>query len=251
MVTTAISPAPGEQEPEAKISPIGRVTGVLFSPTETFADIVQKPSWLAPIAIMMALSIGLCFLMFPKVDWHAFMRHQIEQSPRAANLPEDQIEAAVATQVKFAPIFGWVRAILIVPISALVFTVAYWGAFNVFKGAGLRFGTGFAIISHALMPNALLTVLVGIVVFLKPTGEVMPDKLAVTSVGMVLANSAPKWLASIGSSLDLIWFWIMVLIAIGFTAANPRKIKMGSALTVVIGIWLVWVLIKVGLSTVF
>ncbi len=58
MVTTAISPAPGEQEPEAKISAMGRVTGVLFSPGETFADIVRKPSWLAPIAIMMVLSIG-------------------------------------------------------------------------------------------------------------------------------------------------------------------------------------------------
>ena len=68
---------------------------------------------------------------------------------------------------------------------------------------------------------------------------------------MVLASDAPKWLAALGSSLDLIWFWVMALIAIGFAAANPRKIKMGSAYTIVIGMWLVWVLIKVGLSTMF
>jgi hypothetical protein len=251
MVTTAISPAPGEQEPEAKISAMGRVFGVLFSPGETFADIARKPSWLAPIAIMMVLSIGLCAVMIPKVDWHGFMRHQMEQSPRTANLPEDQIEAAATTQAKIGPAVGWVGGILIVPISALIFTVIYWGAFNVFKGAGLNFSTGFAIISHAMMPNALLTILVGIVVFLKPAGEVMPDKLAVTSVGMLLANDAPKWLASLGSSLDLIWFWVMALIAIGFAAANTKKIKTGSAFTIVIGLWAVWVLIKVGLSTIF
>ena len=251
MATTAISPAPGEQEPEAKISAMGRVFGVLFSPGETFADIARKPSWLAPIAILMVLSIGLCLVMFPKVDWHGFIRHQIEQSPRSANLPEEQIEAAATMQAKLAPALGWAAGILGVPIGALIFTVIYWGAFNVFKGAGLKFGTGFAIISHAMMPNALLTILMGIVVFLKPAGEVMPDKLAVTSVGMFFANDAPKWLASIGSSLDLVWIWIMVLIAIGFAAANPRKIKMGSALTVVIGMWLVWVLLKVGLSTMF
>ncbi len=226
MVTTAISPAPGEQVPEAKISAMGRVFGALFSPGETFADIARKPSWLAPIAILMVLSIGLCAVMFPKVDWHGFIRHQIEQRPRTANLPEDQIEAAATTQAKIGPAIGWVGGILVVPISALIFTVIYWGAFNVFKGAGLRFGTGFAIISHALMPNALLTILMGIVVFLKPAGEVMPDKLAVTSLGMFFANDAPKWLASIGSSLDLVWIWVMAIIAIVFAAANPNKIKL-------------------------
>jgi hypothetical protein len=251
MVTTAISPAPGEQEPEAKISAMGRVTGVLFSPGETFADIARKPSWLAPLAIMMVLAIAFSALLIPKVDWHGFMRHQIEQSPRSANLPEDQIETAATLQAKFAPTLGWVGGILVVPISALIFTLIYWGAFNVFKGAGLRFGTGWAIICHAMMPNALLTILTGIVVFLKPAGEVMPDKLAVTSVAMVLANNASKWLTSLGSSLDLVWFWVMALIAIGFAAANPKKIKTGSAYAIVIGLWLVWVLIKVGISTIF
>jgi hypothetical protein len=251
MVTTAISPAPGEQEPVAKISAIGRVFGVFFSPGETFADIAQKPGWLAPIAIMTLLTIGLTFFLIPKVDWHGYMRAQMDKSPRTANLPDDQKEAALTTQVKIAPIIGWVAAIVGVPISALIFTLIYWGAFNVFKGAGLKFGTAFAIISHALLPNALATILAGIVVFLKPAGEIMPDRLAVTSVGALLSSDAPKWLASLGSSLDLFWFWIMVLIAIGFAAANPKKIKTGSAFAIVVGMWVVWVLLKVGFSTMF
>jgi len=250
MVTTAVAPAPGGDEP-AKISAMGRVFGVLFSPGETFADIARKPSWVAPITLMTVLTIALSFLLIPKVDWHGYMRQQMDKSPRTANLPDDQKEAALATQVKIAPIIGWAGAIVGVPIGALVFTLIYWGAFNVFKGAGLKFGTGFSIVSYAMMPNALATILAAIVVFLKPAGEIMPDRLAVTSVGAMLASDAPKWLASLGSSLDLFWFWVMALIAIGFAAANTKKIKMGSAFTIVIGLWVVWVMLKVGFSTLF
>jgi hypothetical protein len=230
---------------------MGRVFGVLFSPGETFADIARKPSWLAPIAILTLLSIGLCFLLIPKMDWRGYMRQQMDKSPRTANLPDDQKETAVATQAKIAPTIGWVAGFIGVPLTALIFTLIYWGAFNVFKGAGLKFGTGFAIISHALMPTAISTILGGIVVFLKPAGEITPDRLAVTSVGALLASDAPKWLASLGSSLDLFWFWIMALIAIGFAAANPRKIPKGSAFAIVIGMWALWVLLKVGFSTMF
>ena len=250
MVTTAVAPAPGGDEP-AKISAMGRVFGVLCSPGETFADIARKPSWLAPIAIMTVLTIVLSFLLIPKMDWHGYMRQQMDKSPRTANLPDDQKEAAVATQVKIAPVIGWVAAIVGVPVSALLFTLIYWGAFNVFKGAGLNFGTGFAIISHALMPNALATILAAIVVYLKPAGDIVPDRLAVTSVGALLSSDAPKWLASLGSSLDLFWFWVMALIAIGFAAANTKKIKTGSAFTIVVGLWVVWVVVKVGFATIF
>jgi len=36
------------------------------------------------------------------------------------------------------------------------------------------------------------------------------------------------------------------MIAIGFAAANPKKIKTGSAFGIVFGIWILFVLCKVG-----
>src|SRR5712691_3248497 len=40
----ATTPAPAP-EPQASISPFGRIIGVLFSPKSTFEDIARKPSW--------------------------------------------------------------------------------------------------------------------------------------------------------------------------------------------------------------
>jgi hypothetical protein len=40
---------------QAKISPFGRIFGVLFSPKPTFEDIARKPTWLLPVIIMALL----------------------------------------------------------------------------------------------------------------------------------------------------------------------------------------------------
>jgi len=38
-------------------------------------------------------------------------------------------------------------------------SLIYWGAFNLFKGAGLRFGQGFAITVYAFVPALISSVL--------------------------------------------------------------------------------------------
>jgi hypothetical protein len=251
MVTTAISPAPGEQEPEAKISPIGRVTGVLFNPSETYKDIVQKPNWIVPLLILTAFSVVVCYFLVQKVDWEAFQRKQIESSSFTSNLTQDQKDQAVARNVKFTVPLTYAIGFLGPIISILIITLIYWGGFNVFKGAGLKFGTAFAIVNYAFVPAVIGAVLTIVVVMLKRAGEVDPQRIAVTSLGNFLPGDAAKWLIALGSSIDLIWFWTLALLAIGFAAANPRKITTSSAYSVVIGMWIVWVLIKVGFAAMF
>jgi len=251
MVTTAISPAPGEQEPEAKIGAMGRVTGVLFSPGETYKDIVRKPSWIVPLILLTAVSMVVCYFLVQKVDWAAFQRKNIESSSFTSNLTQEQKDQAVERNVKFTVPITYAIGLLGPIISILIVTLVYWGSFNVFKGAGLKFGTAFAITNYAFVPAMIGAVLTIIILILKRAGEVDPQRIAATSLGNFLAADAPKWLVALGSSLDLFWFWTLALLAIGFAAANPRKITTSSAYTVVIGVWLVWVLLKIGFAAAF
>ena len=251
MVTSAISPAPGEPEPVAKIGAMGRVTGVLFSPGETFADIARKPSWIAPIAILTVLSLIVCYFLIQKVDWAAFQRKQIESSSFTSNLTQEQKDQAIERNVKFTVPITWAIGAVGTLVLVLIVTLIYWGGFNVFKGAGIKFGTAFGITSHAVMPAAVGAILTIIIVILKPVGEVDPQRLAATSLGFFLSGDSPKWLIALGSSIDLIWFWTLAMLAIGYAAANPRKITTSSAYSVVIGMWIVWVLLKVGFAAMF
>jgi hypothetical protein len=241
MVTTSL-PAP---EGQAAISPIRRIIGVFFSPKATFEDIARKPTWLAPLLLMAILGTSVSVLLNTKMNWGEYIRHKAEENARFSQLSEEQKEQALGPQIKFWSSFSYCVGAVAIPLSALCLGLIYWGAFNLFCGAGLRFGTAFAITSHAFVPTALHSVLALIILPLKPYGEVDPESIVATSVKAFLSDSAPKWLAALGGSLELFWIWFLVLVSIAFAAANPKRIKPATGFAVVFGLWGMWVLAKV------
>lgn len=241
MATTPVPTA----ETQAPINHFGRILGALFSPKKTFADIAQRPSWLVPLLLMAILGTGVGALLNTKMNWGDYIRHKAEESPRFAQLSEEQKDQALAPQIKFWSKFSYCVGAVGVPLASLFFALIYWAAFNLFCGAGLRYGSAFGITTHAYLPTIIQSILAMIILPLKSFGEVDPESIVATNVKAFLSEGAPKWLGALGSSLDLFWIWFMVLAAIGFAAANPKKIKLGTAISVVFGLWGVWVLAKV------
>ena len=242
MATTTSMPAPESQAP---ISHFGRLIGVFVSPKQTFASIAERPSWLAPLLLMVILGTCVGGLLNTKMNWGEYIRHKAEESPRFAQLSEEQKDQALAGQIKFWSAFSYGIAVVVVPLSALCFSLIYWGAFNLFCGAGLRYGSAFGITTHAFLPTAIANILALIILPLKSYGDVDPENIVATSLKAYLPDGAPKPLAALGSSLELFWIWFLVLAAIGFAAANPKKIKPGGSFGIVFGLWAIWVLAKV------
>ena len=242
MVTTpAVAP-----EPQAPINHFGRIFGALFSPKATFEDIAKRPSWIAPIILLTILGIAVAYFLNARMDWGTYIRQKAEESSRFAQLSEEQKAGALGPQVKYAPVFTYVFGGLGAAIGALFFAFVYWGSFNLFTGAGLKYSTSFGIASHAFIPSAIVSILAIVTLALKSPGDVDPERMVASSVASFLANDAPKWLVSLGNSLEVFWIWVLALFAIGFSAANPKKIKPGSAFGIVFGLWAVWILVKVG-----
>jgi hypothetical protein len=241
MATTSL-PAP---EAQAPVSHFGRLIGVFFSPKQTFASIAERPSWLAPLALMVILGIGVGAMLNAKMNWAEYIRHKAEESSRFSQLSEEQKDRALAGQIKFWSNFSYGVAVVAVPVSALLFSLIYWGAFNLFRGAGLRYGQAFGITSHAFLPTAIANILALIILPLKSYGDVDPENIVATSLRAYLPDGAPKPLVALGGSLELFWIWFLVLVAIGFAAANPKKIKPAASFGIVFGLWAVWVLAKV------
>jgi hypothetical protein len=46
-------------------------------------------------------------------------------------------------------------------------------------------------------------------------------------------------------------FWEMILLAIGYSAAAPKKISFGGALAWILGLWVLVVFIRVGFAAAF
>jgi hypothetical protein len=241
-MTTTSMPAP---EAAAPVSPIGRIIGVFTSPRQTFTSIAEKPSWVAPMLLMMILAVVVGGLLNSKMNWAQYIRHKAEENPRFEQLSEEKKDEAVAGQVKFWAGFSYAVGAVAIPISILIFAGIYLVAFNLMSGAGVRYGQSFAITTHAFLPAAITSILAMIILPLKTHGDVDPENIVATSLKAYLPETAPKPLLALGGSLELFWIWCLVLIAIGFTAANPRKVKPGAAFGIVFGLWAIWILAKV------
>ena len=241
MATTSM-PAP---EAAAPVSPIGRIIGVFTSPKQTFTSIAEKPSWVAPMLLMMILAVVVGGLLNSKMNWAQYIRHKAEENPRFEQLSEEKKDEAVAGQVKFWAGFSYAVGAVAIPVSILIFAGIYLVAFNLMSGAGVRYGQSFAITTHAFLPAAITSILAMIILPLKTYGDVDPENIVATSLKAYLPETAPKPLLALGGSLELFWIWCLVLIAIGFMAANPRKVKPGAAFGIVFGLWAIWVLAKV------
>jgi hypothetical protein len=241
--TTASLPDPQAPPP---LSAMARITGVLFSPSKTFADIAQRPSCVVPFFLLIVLALGVSILIGQKTDWRSFFERQMNQNSRFDNMSQEQKDRILESQVTWAPKISFVFGPVIVGVTILFLSLVYWGAFNLFKGAALRFGAGLAITAYAFVPGLISSVLAIIILLIKQKGDVDPEHFLASSLSAYLPDPSPKWLDSLGQSIELFWIWSLVLIAIGFAAANPKKIKPGAAYGIVFGLWAIWVLCKVG-----
>lgn len=248
MATTPMAP---EAAPQAEISALGRITGVLFSPGATFADIARKPSWLAPILILTVLGLGVAFTMNKRIDWKDYIRKQIESSPRASQIPPERMPQIVEQQASWSPriayAFGCFGAIL----ATLWYTLWFWLGIKVVGGSDTKFGTAFGITAHAQLPGLIAAPLIIVILLLKGYGETDPEHMLATSAASFLGSDAPKWLTALAGSFELFWFWTVYLLAVGYNAANPKKVSVGKALGIIIGVWMLGVFIKVAMTAAF
>jgi hypothetical protein len=232
-----------ESQPET--GAVGRMNGVIVSPTRTFAEIARRPTWMVPFITLCVLSIIVSGLLAQKTDWRSFFERQDSKNPRFDQMPQDQKDNILENQVKYAPKIAFAFGIVFTALFALFMTLVYWGAFNLFNGAALTFGQAFGIVSHAFVPLIISSLLAIIVLLIKPHGDVDPEHFLASNLAAFLPDDAPKWLAALGQSLELFWIWTMALVAIGFSAASPKKIKPAGAFLTVFGLWAVWVLGRV------
>jgi hypothetical protein len=222
-----------------------RVIGVFTSPGETFADIARVPSWIVPILLLTILSLGVSGVMMKRVDWNSFLEKKMSESPRWESLSADQKAQQLGMANKIIPYQTYAIGFLGPVLFVLVIGVVYWGAFNLFCSAGLKFKAGYSITAHACLIGLISSPLAILVMLLKKPGDVDPEHMMATNIGEFLSSATPKWLLKLAGSLDIFTIWLLVLLAIGFAAANPKKISKGTAYGVVFGVWAAVVLIKV------
>ena len=239
----ATSPLP-VAEPQASISPFGRILGVFFSPKPTFEDIARKPSWLLPIVISTILSIIAMVALNQRMNWRDYVSQQIEKNPRSAQLSAAQKQQQIDGGAKFTPIILYVAGVIGPLLSVLIVGGVMMLAYNLLAGANATFSQSLSIVAHAFLVGLISTPLFLLVVFLKPFGTIDVENPLASNLAAFLPDEAAKWLVALCKSIDIFSIWILILIAIGFAAVNRRKLQGAKPFVIVFSVWGAFVVIR-------
>ena len=229
-------------------SSLARVVNVLFSPTRTFEAIRQRPTWLVALVILVLLGLAGSYLVTGKMDIEEVVRESVADSGR--QLSDDQLEQAIALQEKLLPVFAIAGPLVIFPGACLLMALLFWVVLRLLGGE-MTYKTSFATTVHGLMPNAISSLLALPVVMSR--GALSYEE--VRSGGVLasnLAHFAPEEtgtaVRALLAGIDVFTIWALVLLIIGLAVtARVSRAKSGA---VVIGLWVVYVLFKVGAAAI-
>jgi Yip1 domain len=251
-MSSPVTPSP---EAAPSVSSFGRIFGAIFSPKPTFDSIAQRPTWILPLVLISILSIVTIYIFGQRVGWRSFMIRQDQQNSRLQKqmdqMTPEQRDKMLDQQTKVAPIFGYGGAVLGILIVAVIIAAVLMVAFNMMIGGGIGFKTSLGIVTHSWVPGIIGGLLGILVLFLKDPSTIDIQHLVATNAGAFLSDDAPKWQEALLSSFDLFTFWSMILMGIGYSAANPKKISFGKALGTIVVVWAIYLACKVGIAAAF
>lgn len=255
MATTIAPPAPSPQ-PQPSMSAISRIFGVFFSPKPAFADIVRHPSWVAPMVVLLLISIGLSVTLAERTNWVEVSKEQIAKSKFAASridqLSDDQKERAYEQSAQRSKMIRYVRGFIGWPLLLIIASAIYLGVFKLIGGARVNYATAFAICTFAYLPVGLRELLAIPVNLLKDPNAIDPENFLASNPAAILAGSdLPTWQMVPLAFLDVFGIWVLVLAAIGFSAADPKKLPFGKALGLAVSVWAFFLCFFTGLAWIF
>src|SRR5262249_10629100 len=139
-------------------------------------------------------------------------------------------------------VIGW-------PLLVLFGAGLYFGAFRLMGGARVNFATAFSIVTFADLPLGLRELIAIPVMYLKDPASIDPENFLASNPAALL--DLPAWQMVPLVSLDVFGLWAIALVAIGFSAADPKKVPIGKAFGIVGTVWVTLVLFFTMLAWMF
>ncbi len=240
-----------EPQPQG-LSEGSRLAGVFFEPTKTFQDIAARPNFWVPLILILAASITFLVLFSQHVGWERMMRQQMDASSRTAQLSPEQRETQLQMMTKFAPVGGYVGAIVFVTLGTLIWAAILLLIVKTMMGAPVTLKQIYAVLCYAAMPGLIFSALALAVMFMKPPDDFnMRNPLMFNPGAFMDPTTTSKGLLSLATALDLFTIWKLLLVGIGLKAAGGRNLSMGGAMTAAFLPWVLFILCAAGLASLF
>jgi hypothetical protein len=243
-------PAPtGASEPAqnpGKDNVLARFAGALFSPGETFERIARRPDVLWPLIIMVVIGYISTAVIVPRLDLESMAATQAEQiRKKNPNLSDADLERIQKFGAAGTKVTMWIAPVLSVLFYMLIAGVLLL-AFRMMGGEG-TFKQALSSSIYAWTPMLLFSIIMLVVVLARGTFDPMTAATIVKSNPAFLVDMKEQpILFSLLGSFDIFTIWTVVLLIFGF--ATLARTSKGKAAGIVISLWVLFIVIKLGFA---
>jgi Yip1 domain len=238
----------------APLSQVERVIDTFIAPSKTFNDILRNSTWWLPWLLGVLVTLGFSVAIQQKIGWdktyaNILLQGSEAQQERLAQLPADQQARQKAIGAAITKYIVWAS-----PVMGLLFAAIAAGVLlmtlNFGLGGHAKFGEMFAVWMYATLPWLIQATLGIIVLFAGLDADSFNLKNPVgTNIGYYMPVDWPKWLIALGTSIDVLTIWVIILLIMG--CAIVGRTKRAAAATAVVGWWILITLVKVAAAAIF
>ena len=231
---------------------LSRLIGVFIEPGETFEDIARKPDWIPPLVVLILVSFATVETMLMKIGISQIVMQGLERSGRAATMDPAQASQIVERSASIMRIVMPAAALLGAPIFLLIIAGLGLLFLNVFFGQHAKFKNVFSVACYANLPSILGSLMTIAIVLFGDADAFNPQAPAPTNPGFFMNSLATTHAVfALASSLDVLIFWFMALLAIGLSRVVQKKVKTATIFMSYLGVWVLLVAVKVGFALIF
>lgn len=216
---------------------LSRAIGVILSPRRTYADIVARPRVLGALLLIIALTAGANMVFYnTRVGQDALLDQQIRTIESFGGQVNDVMYDRLEKQAPFAAYFTAGSIIVFTPLVMLLFAGIAFVFFNAILGGSSTFKQILAVVVHSSFVTTLAQF------FVLPLNYIRESISSPTTLGVFLPFlDENSFAARLLGSIDLIFIWGLVNLAIGLGVLYKRRT--GPIATVLLIVYLVIVLV--------
>lgn len=226
---------------------LGRLVGALVSPSSTFKNIGERPTWVVALLVLVLSAGFLGFVVHEKTDYREVTTRTLEARGQLDSIPEEQLEQGVEFQERFGAIFAPVRALILGGVYCLI-AVFFWVAFRL-TGSELTYKQSLATFVHGELPFVLFALLAAFTLWGRgdlPYLELAAGDFLASHLGVFTPEGSGVVLRSFLTGIDFFAVWSVALMTIGYRTV--ARVSTTTAGTVAVGIWLLRLGFRVGLT---
>jgi Yip1 domain len=241
-----VNPLPDSGETKSFLQ---RVSGVFIDPGAAFEDIARKPDFIAPLILLILVSVAVTETMLSKIGTSRIARNAIMHSGQAANLSPEQINQAVEKSAAAVGVFMHLSALFAVPIFLAAVAGIGLLVLNGIFGVRAGFKKVFSVACYADLPSILGGVMAMTVTFFADPDHFNPGSPTPSNPGFFLnPQTTSHAMMALASSFDIFILWFLILLAIGLSRVSGRAVKSRPIFFIYFGLWMLLVMARVGLA---